>query len=451
MFLSRVLESVVQDLRLRMAFTKDNTSYGAVHSQKLHIIYIACFQLSYVFQSFNHAVLHPIHDPVLRLNLGSPNTLCQSAFQKYVNVIEYADDLQLIQVVVLYPFSIDCLYNYARPRNFSFPNTPTMVNVLVIGATGYIGQALAQSLVRSGNHRVYGLARSPSKALSMACSEVIPIPGSLSNDREENGQLLNSIAAYSIDVVVHVSNDGSEGLLNLLVEYSERRMKTDPRAPKLGFIYTSGTWVHGSSHTPINDLAPVAAPQAPTQPTQLVAWRADFEKNILDARKVLEVMVVRPALVYGRSNAIWTSLLSPIRTAMEHSLSTASISANPDSRPGLVHVDDVASGLHCAVDKLSLIAGSGVYPVFDLQTSQESMIDILRAAAAELGFKGKVMLDGAGEDLFAKAMSTSGNACSGRARTLLGWVPTRVGFVAGMGLFAKSWAACQDIERNTHT
>lgn len=48
----------------------------------------------------------------------------------------------------------------------------------------------------------------------------------------------------------------------------------------------------------------------------------------------------------------------------------------------------------------------GVYPMFDWQTSPESMEDILSAAAKELGFKGKVGFFGAGKDLFAKAMRT---------------------------------------------
>lgn len=211
--------------------------------------------------------------------------------------------------------------------------------------------------------------------------------------------------------------------------------------PKLGFIYCSGTWVHGSSHVPVNDLMPVGTPNAPAPPAELVAWRTKVEKSVLAARDVLDVMIIRPALVYGRSCAIWTSFFEPLYEAVQsQSLpDTVRVPADEDSRPGLVHVDDVASGFHAAIEKLNIIAGTGVYPVFDLQTSQESMNDILRAAARELGFKGNLELVGAGEDLFAKAMCANGSCSSGRAKSLLGWAPKREGFVEGMGVFVKAW------------
>jgi nucleoside-diphosphate-sugar epimerase len=38
-----------------------------------------------------------------------------------------------------------------------------MPRILIVGATGYIGQALALDLLRSGNYEVYGIARSEVK------------------------------------------------------------------------------------------------------------------------------------------------------------------------------------------------------------------------------------------------------------------------------------------------
>jgi nucleoside-diphosphate-sugar epimerase len=175
-----------------------------------------------------------------------------------------------------------------------------MVNVLVVGATGYIGQALTQSLVRSGNHRVYGVARTPEKAQSLIKDEVIPIMGSIS----EHTELLRCIDAFHINVIVDASGayHESHDLLELLKPIGKNRTDTHPS--KLGFIYTSGTWVHGSSNAQVNDLTPVAQPNSPTQPAKLVAWRTKLEQEVLAASDVLDVMVVRPALVYGRSNAI---------------------------------------------------------------------------------------------------------------------------------------------------
>ncbi|KAE9377289.1 NAD(P)-binding protein [Stipitochalara longipes BDJ] len=327
-----------------------------------------------------------------------------------------------------------------------------MPNILIIGATGYIGTALSQSLVRSGDHRVYGLARSPEKALSLSAAEVTPILSTSSSTL--NNTLTEAISTYRIDVIVDVSgaNQESSSLLSLVKQIGASRLsnaqKSSTLVPKFGFIYCSGTWVHGSSNGLVNDLMPVGTEDAPTAPAELVAWRCELEKEVLEARDVLDVMVVRPALVYGRSCAIWTGFFEPLFQATQAEKGgigqdVVKVAADEESRPGLVHVDDVASGFHCAVDKLSLISGTGVYPVFDLQTSQESMRDILAVAAKEMGCKGKVALVGAGEDLFAKAMCTTGNCSSGRAKSILGWVPRREGFVEGMEVFVRSWESAR--------
>jgi nucleoside-diphosphate-sugar epimerase len=314
-----------------------------------------------------------------------------------------------------------------------------MVNVLVVGATGYIGQALASSLVRSGSHRVYGLARTETKATLLTSQEIVSIIGDINSS-----SLVKSIESYNINVVVDVSgaNQESRTLLTALKALSQSRLaaaaEAGNRIPKLGFIYTSGTWVHGSSLEPVNDLTPVG-PTAPTLPTPLTAWRPQLEQEILAASDVLDTMIIRPALVYGRSSAIWTALFEPLLSSV---IQTAvSIPVEPTSRPALVHVDDVASGLHAAVDNLPRIAGTCVYPVFDLCTSQESMRDILEAAAGTFGFQGKVELAGAENDLFMQAMSVSGNLGSGRAKQILGWVPRKIGFVSGMEVFGKAFVA----------
>ncbi len=58
-----------------------------------------------------------------------------------------------------------------------------MLRVLILGATGYIGSALAGSLLRSGQYTVYGLGRSEAKAKQLAVAEIIPVIGSVSNSK----------------------------------------------------------------------------------------------------------------------------------------------------------------------------------------------------------------------------------------------------------------------------
>lgn len=114
-----------------------------------------------------------------------------------------------------------------------------MVNILVIGATGYLGQALTQSLIRSGSHRVYGLARNSEKARTLSRDEVIPILGSIS----DNTTFLKALDSYQINIVVDVAgaHQESHSLIAELKKVGAARLEAAKSAgisiPKLGFIY----------------------------------------------------------------------------------------------------------------------------------------------------------------------------------------------------------------------
>ncbi|MCJ1384094.1 hypothetical protein MMC17_007210 [Xylographa soralifera] len=321
-----------------------------------------------------------------------------------------------------------------------------MSKVLILGATGYIGQALALSLLRSGLFTVYGLARSASKARSLSALEIIPVLGSAS----DSAGYVSLIASAHIDIVVDAAGANRESaqiLADVKRAGAERLAAAAAqgvRSPKLGFIYTSGMWVHGSSMEAVNDLDPVGVAAARTQPPPLVAWRPRMEQDVLGAADVLDTMVVRPALLYGGAGAIWSSLLGPLQASVQSRAAVARVPAEADSMPALIHVEDVARGLRAAVEKLPLLAGTGVYPVFDLVTSQESMRLLLEEAAKVLGFDGKVELVGAQGDAFAEAMSVSLNGSGARARMLLGWEPRRVGMLKGVDVFVKAWLAAQE-------
>ena len=119
-----------------------------------------------------------------------------------------------------------------------------MPHVLIFGATGTIGNAIALALVRSGLHTVYGLARSASKASGLAKQEIIPVQGSIS----EPGAFLLLLEQHpEISVVIDAAAayGESETLLNHLISAGQERLEGwakagAPAGPKLGYIYVSG-------------------------------------------------------------------------------------------------------------------------------------------------------------------------------------------------------------------
>lgn len=320
-----------------------------------------------------------------------------------------------------------------------------MPKVLILGATGYIGRQLANLLVQSGQHTVYGVTRSSAKAKQLAKDEIVPIvcPDPV-NQPDPYAEIIRS---KHIDVVVDVTgaDAGSHQFLDTMVLLGKERVAASKGrclgSPKLGYIYCSGTWVHGSSHEPVNDLD-IVGDGANTPPEELVAWRVGMEKAVLNATDVLDVMILRPALIYGRESTIWASYITPVLEAAKKGAGIVEVPLDPLSRPGLIHVDDTAKAFVRAIEKVHIFPGTGVYPVFDLVTSQESMRDVFTALAHAWGFSGTVELKGHGGDLFNKAMGTNFRGSSARAKQLLGWEPTRLnGFVQDMDIYAAAFVA----------
>lgn len=322
-----------------------------------------------------------------------------------------------------------------------------MPKVLILGATGYVGKRVADTLVRSGQHQVYGVARSSTKAKELALAEVIPV---ICEDPINSPETyLDVVRAQNVDIIIDLAGPGPDSakFLEHAKVVAQERANTYKAAglhitPKLGFIYCSGTWVHGSSGKTVNDLD-IAHQGAVTPPGKLVAWRTGLENTILENSDLLDIAIVRPGLIYGRENTIWTPFILPLlQAAQKGDTDSVKVNLEPDSRPGLIHVDDVATGFQCIIEKLSIVNGGSTYPVFDLVTSQESMTGVFEALARTWGFKGKADLIGAGDDLFAQAMSTTFHGSSARARQLLGWEPTRLGgFVADADLYGSAFAS----------
>ena len=116
-----------------------------------------------------------------------------------------------------------------------------MPRVLIIGATGYLGNNLAALLVRSGQHTVYGLARTPEKAKQLARQEIIPVicPDPIN----ESSTYLDVIRSARIDVVVDVAsaNLGSHTLLRDIKRVGQGRLNAyrdaGIKGPKLRVFY----------------------------------------------------------------------------------------------------------------------------------------------------------------------------------------------------------------------
>ncbi|PLB47422.1 NAD dependent epimerase/dehydratase family protein [Aspergillus steynii IBT 23096] len=319
-----------------------------------------------------------------------------------------------------------------------------MPNVLIVGATGYLGLSLAKSLLQTGAYTVWGTARSPEKAKTLLVNEVSPVEQDITNSEA----LSEFIATNSIDIVVDASSAYEQsgqilaGVVNASKARQEALAKENIISPKLGFVYISGTWVHGSPATRVSDLAPVGSKLSAGKPATAVAWRPAHEQAILAARDTLDVAIARPGALYGRSSWVfdtwWRVLLEARQT---DNTATVQVPADRAARTGIVHVDDAAAAIRSIIDRLDGRLGS--WPVFDLVTETLSVVEIMEAAKAVLEVKAPLEYTGTHGNPFLEALSLICNTNASHARIVLGWEPKRVEFLLNVAVFVKAWQASQ--------
>jgi nucleoside-diphosphate-sugar epimerase len=251
----------------------------------------------------------------------------------------------------------------------------------------------------------------------------------------------------TVDVVVEAvgGNDIAKLSNDVLNAVTEAAKTSRPAgSPKLTFIYTSGTWVHGENRQDIKtDTSPL------TSPAPLVAWRVKQEQRVVRS-EVLNGIVIRPAILYGRSGSVLAGLFAGAAQGKVQWYGT------PGQRLALIHADDLADLYVRAAEKAQLVGGK----IFDAANDfTESIDDVLQKLAAVTGAQGSPeFLDptGNGEHsyrarvdgiliripvAFLEALSTTSLLRPYLGYALLGWQPRKPGFVDGLHVYYAAWKA----------
>src|SRR5204863_92869 len=300
------------------------------------------------------------------------------------------------------------------------------MQVFVTGATGYIGFAVSAALRRAG-HRVWGLARSETKARRLAQHEIEPVIGDLADPKtyldvaSECALLVHTGFDYSANGVAK-----DRTAIDTLLEAGRRGAK-----PKT-FIFTSGAWVYGDTSDRMVDET------TPPKPAKLVAWRPAHEQMVLQAAGV-RGLVIRPGDVYGGSGGLTGQWFAGPSTG-----NPPLVVGDGRNRVPMVHIDDLA-------DAYVRIAESGLAgEIFNVNDrSRFTVLEMATAAARAAGYQGDVRptpLPEARKTLgdFADALALSQHIDAGKAVRLLGWRPTHVGFLDEADVCYRAWKAYQE-------
>jgi nucleoside-diphosphate-sugar epimerase len=168
------------------------------------------------------------------------------------------------------------------------------LRVFVTGATGYIGSAVVRELAAAG-HEVSGLTRWADKTVYLKELGARPVVGNLVDtasyrDVAVDHDVLMHVAEADAEHRVQVDRAAIDGLLDaarVILDHDDEGRRT--------FIYTSGIYVLGETGD-----EPAGEDASTDGAPDLVAWRADHERRVLDAGDSrLATAVIRPGMVYG--------------------------------------------------------------------------------------------------------------------------------------------------------
>lgn len=213
-------------------------------------------------------------------------------------------------------------------------------NVLVTGANGYIGNAVARAFARAG-WIAYGLVRSEQAATSLAAEEILPVIGGIDDVashesiRQNLPPTLHAIVSTTeniIDYVPHYEN--TIKLLRFLA------ISSTTHGVRPVVIFSSGCKDYGVG--PHYDGEPGLAPhteESPLNAVHLLANRAKYAKKILDHKDVLSPVLVRPTNVFGRSASYYRGFFE-VASRTSESKQPLTLPVLPNSICHAIHVDD---------------------------------------------------------------------------------------------------------------
>jgi nucleoside-diphosphate-sugar epimerase len=298
------------------------------------------------------------------------------------------------------------------------------MKVFVTGANGYVGNAVAAELTRSG-HEVFGLVRTQEKGRVLEADEIRPVVG----DMADPGSWAQ--VARSCQAMVHCAAEYSERFHDLDRATVDALLQAarSANAPRL-VVYTSGVWLYGDTGDGMADEASNLVPPA------MVARRVETERAVLGASGGgIRSLVLRPGCLYGGRGGLTGAWFA---SALE---GAPRVIGDGRNRWAMVHVADVADAYRRAVE--SPFSGE-VFNIVD--RSRFTVRECAEAAARAIGIDTdliRVPVADATTEMgaMAECLTLNQHVGAGKASRLLGWQPRHGGFVDGATRCALAWRA----------
>lgn len=246
--------------------------------------------------------------------------------------------------------------------------------VLVLGATGFIGQELCRKLLADG-HSVRVLVRDPYKLpLDLRSARLEVVQGSLENEADLGK------AMHEIHYVYHLAKaavkrwaDYQKHDVEVTVRIAEACLKADVKL--LIYTGTIDSYYAGRSAGVIREDTPLDPNISSRNLYARAKALSEAKLSTLHNERKLPVVIVRPGIVIGRGG-------SPFHwgVGMWHFSSLCQVWGHGDNKLPLVLVEDVASGLASIVGRQDL-AGQSLNLIGEPCLSAREYLDALESYA----------------------------------------------------------------------
>ncbi|RMJ19124.1 hypothetical protein CDV36_001173 [Fusarium kuroshium] len=179
--------------------------------------------------------------------------------------------------------------------------------VLVTGANGYIGKAVACAFVRAG-WVTYGLIRSVQSSLSLTAEEIIPIIGSI--DDVDSHKVIETLLPSTLDVIVSTTEntlDYVPHFQNIVGLLQTLSVSSTANGVRPLVIFTAGSKDYGVGPHLSDD--PDVAPHdelSELHPPPFAAPRVQHTPRIFESINAFAAVLVRPTNVYGRASSYYS-------------------------------------------------------------------------------------------------------------------------------------------------
>ncbi|KAJ9142973.1 NAD dependent epimerase/dehydratase [Pleurostoma richardsiae] len=259
--------------------------------------------------------------------------------------------------------------------------------VLVTGANGYIGNAVARSFVRAG-WVTYGLIRSQGAATQLAVEEIVPVVGSI--DDVESHETIKKSLPPTLDAIVSTTED--------IMDYIPHYTKTIELLRTLGaassangvrplVIFTSGCKDYGMG--PHYDGAAGLAPhteESELKPPAALAPRTTYAQKIFDHKDVFAPVLVRPINVYGRASSFYQFFFT-VAEGVSAARKLLPVPVPANSVCQAMHVDDCGDAYVALASHPDRVEVEG--QVFNISARRYETVDeIVKALVAEYHLPG---------------------------------------------------------------